>query len=139
MDLCERLIREMASIKNSDYFEVDFDDLVQNYNFSVLVKNDFDRLFQFIESNCDIEFGTPGSLVHFMEYFYNEDYNIALTESLYRKPTYLTLVMLNRVINELDESEKRRYISIFQDVINMNISEEVKAEAKHFLDYQMNR
>jgi hypothetical protein len=56
-------------------------------------------VLRFMERYPTINFGAPGPLVHFVERFYASGYEERLTESIYRKPTPLTIWMLNRIIN----------------------------------------
>jgi hypothetical protein len=61
-----------------------------------------------MEDHSDLDFGTPGPLVHFVECFHRKGYESKLVESVERKPTSHTLWMLNRLINGTDEGEERR-------------------------------
>jgi hypothetical protein len=65
-------------------------------------------VLQFIERHPDIDFGTPGPLVHFVEQYYGQGYEEKLLQSLARKPTMLTVWMLNRVINGTEEPARKR-------------------------------
>src|SRR5574338_93795 len=56
-------------------------------------------VLQFMEEYPAIDFGMPGALVHFVERFYRKGYEEKLVESVQRKPTSVTVWMLNRVIN----------------------------------------
>jgi len=68
-------------------------------------KEDFEKaiepIFKLIEKYPQTDFGSPGPFVHTLEFFtgYYEDY---LFESLNRRPTLLTVLMLNSIINEED-------------------------------------
>jgi len=65
-------------------------------------------ILRFIEDHLAIDFGTPGALVHQVEKFYQQGYEELLLESIYRKPTALTLWMINRIVNGTKDPEMRR-------------------------------
>jgi hypothetical protein len=54
-------------------------------------------ILRFIKKHPDVDYGTPGPLVHFVETFPN--YEEKLIQSVERQPTPNTVGMLNRVIN----------------------------------------
>jgi hypothetical protein len=57
----------------------------------------------------------PGALVHFVEEFYQKGYQERLIKSISRKPTMLTVWMLNRVINGTHEpTTKKDLISMMR-------------------------
>lgn len=56
-------------------------------------------ILRFMENYPEVELGTPGPLVHYVERFYGEGYEEKLIESIARKPTSHTVWMLNRLIN----------------------------------------
>ncbi|MEN2776266.1 hypothetical protein ABCY62_14670 [Acetivibrio clariflavus] len=64
-------------------------------------------IIKLIESNPDVDFGSPGPLVHFLEKFDENQYYSKLVESIKRSPTVHTLFMLNRIINGVDGVKKR--------------------------------
>lgn len=45
-------------------------------------------ILEIIESNPDIDFGTPGDLVHFVEKFYKKGYEELLLKSVRKKSYY---------------------------------------------------
>jgi len=99
------------------------DDVIENDNEQFLArlmdelkaKPDFERavnpIFELIEKYPDADFGNPGPLVHTLEAT-NGLYEDSLQKSLNRKPTRLTVWMLNRIINaERNEIIKENLIS----------------------------
>ena len=54
-------------------------------------------ILHFMEEHPELEYGMPGPLVHFIEEFYLNGYEERLIESVGRRPTMLTVWMLNRV------------------------------------------
>lgn len=92
-------------------------------------------IFRFMEESHDKELGSPGPLVHFLEE--KNDYHKALKESLKRKPTVLTLWMVNRIINGVPEAEKSEWLSILETVSSNESTDDItKDEAKKYLEYQ---
>jgi hypothetical protein len=65
-------------------------------------------ILRFMEEYPTLDYGMPGPLVHFIEEFYLKGYEEELTESVDRKPTMMTVWMLNRVLNGTEETEKRQ-------------------------------
>lgn len=136
MNNIHRLIEEMNNIKSSDCFYADFDDIIANIEIESIPREGFSLIFRFIEDNPDIDYGGPGSLVHFIEHYYCKDYEEALKDSILRSPTYQTLLMLNRTINGLKERKREAFVSLYQRVLEMDVSHEVKECAGSFLEYQ---
>ena len=130
------LVNELQKHTESDFFDLDTYEILDNYSLDKSSKSDFESLFLFFERNPNTEYGSPGSLVHFMEEYDCPNYEIALEESILRKPTAHTLWMLNRVINAKIEPEKSRLIDIMKQVLSMNIYDDVRETAEGFLDYQ---
>jgi hypothetical protein len=67
-----------------------------------------DPILQFMEAHPALDYGMPGPLVHFLEELYLKGYEERLIESVSRKPTGLTVWMLNRVINGTKEPGKKQ-------------------------------
>ncbi|MES9682753.1 hypothetical protein ABWK22_07475 [Gottfriedia acidiceleris] len=86
-----------------------------------------------MEKNPNINFGSPGPLVHFMEKFYKKGYEEKLVDSLKRQPTQHTLWMLNRVINGTQGERKAYFINVLDSVITFpNLEKETVSLALHF-------
>lgn len=64
-------------------------------------------ILRFIEDHPNLDYGMPGPLVHFIEEFYLKGYEERLIESVGRKPTMMTVWMLNRILNGTEEPAKR--------------------------------
>ncbi len=90
-----------------------------------------DPVLQFIERHSDLDFGMPGPLVHFVEQYFGQGYEEKLLRSLARKPTILTVWMLNRVVNGTHEPARRRPLLEALDsarlhpLANLNVVEQV--------------
>ena len=89
-------------------------------------------ILEIIESNPDIDFGTPGDLVHFVEKFYKKGYEEKLISSLKRMPTVHTVWMLHRIINGTEHPE--HYLSILKQISeDESYQKEVRDMALEFL------
>src|SRR5689334_3563376 len=62
-------------------------------------------VLKFIERNSEADLGVPGPLVHFLETI--PGYDDAVVKSVKRTPTMLTLWMLNRILNVVDNRDRR--------------------------------
>lgn len=93
-------------------------------------------ILHFIEAHPEIDFSTPGPLVHFMERFHGKGYEERLAESLRRKPTSATVWMLNRVINGTKSIDLRRqWIETMQDAgRNPRADRNAVQRVAHFLE-----
>ncbi|MCE9637842.1 MAG: hypothetical protein K8T90_19250 [Planctomycetes bacterium] len=67
-----------------------------------------EAVLRFMETHPDIDYGTPGALVHFVERRHHRGYEDLLLASLSRRPTPHTAWMLNRLINGTRDPEVRR-------------------------------
>jgi len=95
-------------------------------------------ILRFIENHPDVEYGTPGPLIHFVETFPN--YDEKLFESIKRQPTPDTVGMLNRVINgkRNDPQEWRAVVSVLERVLENPAADPMtRSRARYYLDHQM--
>jgi len=92
-------------------------------------------ILEFMEENPAIDFGSPGSLVHFIEKFYGRGYEAELIASINRKPTSHTVWMLNRIINGTKEAvDRERLIDILRMAESHPASDtEARQQAADFL------
>jgi hypothetical protein len=67
-------------------------------------------ILRFMELHPELDLGTPGPLVHFVERFYGHGYEQKLVESIDRKPIGHTVWMLNRIINGTKGADERRHL-----------------------------
>lgn len=61
-----------------------------------------DPVLDFISKHPEVDFGTPGELVHFVERFYHQGYEELLMESVLKSPTAHNIWMLHRCYNAHD-------------------------------------
>src|SRR4051812_45616427 len=95
-------------------------------------------LLRFMEEHPDLDFGTPGPLVHFLELFYRRGYEGELLASLARNPTGHTLWMLNRIINTTADPHHRARLleALRSSAEHPSANEAVRETALKFLRYQ---
>jgi hypothetical protein len=90
-------------------------------------------ILRFIEDNPGLDFGTPGSLAHFVERFYGKGYDALLIESIRRKPTAHTAWMLNRLINGAKDSDLRaRLIALMREAREHPLADKTSVESIEF-------
>ncbi|MGC3996865.1 MAG: hypothetical protein QM767_04760 [Anaeromyxobacter sp.] len=70
-------------------------------------------VLRFMEEHPGLDFGQPGSLVHFLEDMDLESFTRELVASIERRPTPHTLWMIHRIANAVDDPrEERRLMEI---------------------------
>ena len=123
----EQLIKQLRDNMNTDDFEYIQGDVVEEFK-------KFDNPFVFVEpvirlmeENPEIDFGIPGYLVHFVEQYYKKGYEELLIDSLERRPTFHTVWMLQRIINDESNPNREMYLGFLKELSQRNdIDIEVK-------------
>ena len=93
-------------------------------------------MFGFMERLDSSDLGSPGPLVHTLEKL--PGYEALLSESVMRKPTPLTLWMVNRILNVTSDGGRRRQlVTLLRQAQSHRLgSDEARQEATGFLEYQ---
>ena len=65
-------------------------------------------ILEFISEHPEVDFGSPGYLVHFVERFYHQGYEDLLLESVLKSPTVHNIWMLHRCYNDNDPNLVRQ-------------------------------
>jgi hypothetical protein len=92
-------------------------------------------MFRTMERLDGVDLGTPGPLVHTLE-TWRGWYEKLLAESLRRKPTPLSVWMVNRILNGRPP-DAASWIALLRSVAdNAAASDETKAQAEGFIEYQ---
>jgi hypothetical protein len=92
-------------------------------------------MFRTMERLDGVELGTPRPLVHTLETWCG-GYEKLLAESVRRKPTPLSAWMVNRILN-VRPPDADSWLALLRSVAgNPAASDETKAQAKGFIEYQ---
>lgn len=95
-------------------------------------------MFGVMERLDAVDLGSPGPLVHTMERWSGR-YELFLAESVRRKPSYLAVWMVNRILNA-DPVDWREWMELLRGVeAHPLATEEAKGTAQRFLKYQRGR
>jgi hypothetical protein len=94
-------------------------------------------MFRVIENLADSDLGSPGPLVHTLERMRGR-YEDELVASIKRKPTCLSIWMVNRLLNVVQTSEQRQaYLTLLGLAAKHHAaSEQARQDAQSFIDYQ---
>ena len=93
-------------------------------------------MFRTMERLDGIDLGTPRPLVHTLE-TWRGGYEHLLAQSVRRKPTTLSVWMVNRILNTRP-ADAETWMALLRGVAdNPAASDETKAEAKWFIEYQV--
>lgn len=65
-------------------------------------------ILELIANHPEVDFGSPGELVHFVEKFYHQGYEDLLLESVLKSPTVHNIWMLHRYYNDNDPNLVRQ-------------------------------
>jgi len=104
---------QLENITSAEDFATPSSELVDHWNSINVGSEAIEPILLFMEQHPSIEFGTPGALVHFVEKFYRNGYEVKLLESISRRPTQHTAWMLNRMINGTKvPAEKQRLVAV---------------------------
>ena len=96
-------------------------------------------LFDWFEAHAGQDVGSPGAFVHFIEE--KLDFFPLLLASLARKPTGITVWMVNRIANAATSApELQQWIDVLQAaLVHPLADEECRDDAQHFLQRQLQR
>ena len=96
-------------------------------------------LFDWFEAHAGQDVGSPGAFVHFIEE--KLDFFPLLLASLARKPTGITVWMVNRIANAATNApEIQQWIDVLQAaLVHPLADEECRDDAQHFLQRQLQR
>jgi hypothetical protein len=75
-------------------------------------------MFSLMERCVGADLGSPGPLVHCIESVGSEHYLAHLLDSLRRQPTYLTVWMVNRILNsEVPQTQRKQLLNSLEAVV----------------------
>ena len=98
---------ELREISSNDDFSARSAELVDSWISDGVSVDVIGPVLRFMEEHPSVDFGAPGALVHFLERFYRKGYEEELIASVGRKPTPVTVWMVNRLLNGTKSEEER--------------------------------
>src|SRR5882724_375014 len=116
----QEITDQLQRIASSDNFAERTAELTDTWTSAGEGVETIEPILRFIEQNPTTDFGMPGPLVHFVERFYGKGYEEKLVESVQRKPTSLTVWMLNRVINGTKSPDEKRQLIATMEQARLN-------------------
>lgn len=130
------LIAELDQIPKNEELQQDLETLINIWRSRDIGLEGVEAILTFIETNPMLDYGQPGSLVHFAEEFYRRGYEAALLRSIARSPTPLTAWMLKRVINGTKNvGERELYVAALERAkADPATDEDTQSEIAYFLD-----
>ena len=133
METLNSIIQKMeAGMQDNEDFETVMMDCMEEIEEKYNQLDSVQPLLRLMERHPLTDFGSPGSIVHFVERFYKKGYEEELLLSLKRMPTLHTVWMLNRLINGTDQAEV--YLELLKEISeNASYNKEIREEALHFL------
>lgn len=133
METLNSIIQKMeAGMQDREDFETVMMDCMEEIEENYNQLDSVQPLLRLMERHPLTDFGSPGSIVHFVERFYQKGYEEELLLSLKRMPTLHTVWMLNRLINGTDQAEV--YLELLKEISeNASCDKEIREEALHFL------
>jgi hypothetical protein len=132
----QEIIDQLRSVSGADDFAEKTTQLTNTWSSAGVALEAVDPILQFMEQHPNIDFGTPGALVHFVERFHRKGYEEKLIESVQRKPVAHTVWMLNRLINGTEKVEERKRLIAIMSQVTTNPSADTQTVelANHFLE-----
>lgn len=73
-------------------------------------------ILELIAKHPEVDFGSPGELVHFVEKFYHQGYEDLLLESVRKNPTVHNIWMLHRCYNANDPDLVSKIKVLIQEI-----------------------
>ena len=88
-------------------------------------------ILEIIADNPSVDFGMPGELVHFVEQFYKNGYEVLLIASVSEKPTPHNIWMLHRCYNDINNPQRDKFAEVIRELKN---EESISVEIKDAID-----
>jgi len=97
------------------------------------------EMFAVMERLPECDLGSPGPLVHTLETF--SGYEEELVKSVRRRPTALSVWMINRILNtDLASDVRREFMALLRDSeVHPEATSEAREQARDFIKLQMSR
>ncbi len=129
------VLQKLNAVADSDDFIQRASELTEKWSAQEDSEKAIEPILLFLETHPDLDVGSPGPLVHFVEKFFRRGYEAKLLESLRRKPTAHTVWMLNRIINGVKVADqKQQYINAMSEAGKHPLADPLtREEASNFL------
>jgi hypothetical protein len=97
------------------------------------------ELFSVMERLPDADLGSPGPLVHTLERLHG--YEEELVSSIHRRPSLLSVWMVNRILNtDLPDDARLSFIALLNEATtHPNAPESVREDARSFVELQIGK
>lgn len=99
MPLADDIRSQLAEIASAPHFDEASQTLVELWQKAGVGFEAVRPVLEFMEHRPEIDFGSPGALVHFIERYWRKGYEAEVLRSVARQPTEHTVWLLNRLIN----------------------------------------
>jgi hypothetical protein len=128
---------QLEGIASVDDFAICSGELTAAWSAAEIGVESVEPILRFMEEHPHLDYGTPGALVHFVEKFHQKGYEERLIECVARKPTTLTVWMLNRVINGSKEPDRKRSLvaTMREAACNPNTDNRTLERVNGFLEH----
>ncbi|HLI67834.1 MAG TPA: hypothetical protein VKU90_15830 [Caulobacteraceae bacterium] len=135
------LLADLRALPTDDRFLFELNRLVERWKAAGIRQEAVEPVLEFLEDDPDVDLGTPGPLVHFLDDCIGCGFEPALLASLARRPVAHTTWMLNRLLNvERDPARRLSYLAAMRAVAaNRTAEEAVRERARDYLDWQRRR
>ncbi len=133
----ETISEQLEAIASADDFVTSAAELTEAWITANVGFESVDPILRFMEKYPTLNCGMPGPLVHFVEGFYTKGYEEKLVESVKRKPTMMTVWMLNRVLNGTEEPVRRQRLvgAMRQAASNSRVDQPTLERIHEFLEH----
>ncbi|MBI2421941.1 MAG: hypothetical protein HYV27_03850 [Candidatus Hydrogenedentes bacterium] len=132
----DELQLQLDALEKGDYFAQDSDELTERWRSSGVGPEAIPIILRFMEANPHLDYGIPGALVHFMDEVDAGSYDKELMESIARRPTLQTIVVLHRLINAATASYRTTLLEVARKVTAHSLADEEVIEAVNRILHQ---
>jgi hypothetical protein len=133
----DNLIERLERATQIDDPYADFGEICEDLRKEQAGPEILEILLQFIEGHPDVDYGSPGPLMHYMETFSGLVYEGAVLASLARRPTSYTIWMLNRMINSAKGDDRLRLVEAMKACATHPLSgPQEQDNVSDFLEFQ---
>ena len=134
-----RIESDLHAIRSSTNFVAESHELVDRWSLDGVGVEAVEPILGFMESHPDIDYGTPGPLIHFIEHVAEgapSEYEDALLAAVSRRPTRWTVWLVSRVLDGANATDARaRYHEALKTAsVDPSIDASTREIARRFLE-----